>query len=118
FFVHVPIGAIVLALTPVFVRESRVEAARRRFDPLGAFAVTGSIVLLVYSISKAPDVGWGSARAVGLLADSGVLLALFLLIESRVADPLMPLSIWRLRTVTAANVVGVVVGAVMFSTFF
>jgi EmrB/QacA subfamily drug resistance transporter len=118
FFVNIPIGALVFALAPVFVRESRVEVARRRYDPLGALAITGSIMLLVYSISKAPNVGWGSVRTIGLLAASAALLGLFVLIESRVAAPLMPLSIWRLRTVTAANVVGVVVGAVMFSTFF
>jgi EmrB/QacA subfamily drug resistance transporter len=118
FFVNVPIGAAVLALTPQFVRESRVEVARRRFDPLGAVTVTASIMVLVYAISKAPDVGWGSARTIGLLVAAVALLGAFVLIEHRVADPLMPPQIWRLRTVTTANVVGVVVGAVMFSTFF
>jgi len=118
FFVNVPIGAAVVALTPVFVRESRLDVARRRYDPLGAVAVSASIVLLVYSISKAPDIGWGAPRTIGMLAAAAVLLGVFLLIESRAAEPLMPLSIWRLRTVTTANVVGVVVGAVMFSTFF
>ncbi len=75
-------------------------------------------MVLVYGISKAPDAGWGSFQTVGLIILSGLLLLAFLLIERRVADPLMPLQIWRLRTVTTANVVGVVVGAVMFSTFF
>jgi EmrB/QacA subfamily drug resistance transporter len=118
FWVNIPIGAAVLVATPFFVRESRVEVEKRRFDPLGALSVTGSIVLVVYAISKAPDVGWGSARTIGLLLASAALMGVFLLIESRVAAPLMPLAIWRLRTVTTANVVGVVVGAVMFSTFF
>ncbi len=118
FFVNIPIGAVVLMLTPFFVRESRVEVDKRRYDPLGAFTVTGSIILLVYAISKAPDVGWTSARTIGLLIASAALLGLFVFIESRVTAPLMPLKIWRLRTVTTANVVGVVVGAVMFSTFF
>jgi EmrB/QacA subfamily drug resistance transporter len=118
FFVNVPIGAIVVALTPLFVRESKLAVARRRYDPLGAVAISGTMVLLVYSISKAPDVGWGSGRTIGLLAGAIVLLGAFLVIESRTAEPLMPLSIWRLRTVTAANVVGVVVGGIMFSTFF
>jgi hypothetical protein len=80
--------------------------------------VTASIIVLVYALTKAPDVGWGSARTIGLLIAGVVLLGVFVLIESRVEDPLMPLQIWRLRTVTAANVVGVVVGAAMFSTFF
>jgi len=118
FFVNIPIGALVVALTPVFVRESRVEVERRRYDPLGAVAVSSSIILLVYSISKAPDVGWGAGRTIGLLIASVALLAVFVLIESRSEEPLMPLSIWRLRTVTTANVVGIVVGAVMFSSFF
>jgi EmrB/QacA subfamily drug resistance transporter len=118
FWVNVPIGALVFLLTPFYVRESRVEVAKRRYDPMGAFTITGSIVLLVYAISKAPDVGWGSAQTILLLIASAALLVAFVVIESRVEAPLMPLSIWRLRTVTTANVVGVVVGAVMFSTFF
>jgi EmrB/QacA subfamily drug resistance transporter len=118
FWVNVPIGAIVFLTAPFVVRESRVEVDRRRYDPMGAFAITGSIVLLVYAISKAPEVGWGSAQTILLLLASAALLLVFVVIESRVEAPLMPLSIWRLRTVTTANVVGVVVGAVMFSTFF
>jgi EmrB/QacA subfamily drug resistance transporter len=118
FFVNIPVGIAVLILAPIVIRESRVEVTRRRYDPLGALAITGSIVLLVYSISKAPSVGWATGRTIGGLAASVVLVALFLFIESRVAEPLMTLSIWRLRTVTAGNVVGAVSGAVMFSTFF
>jgi EmrB/QacA subfamily drug resistance transporter len=118
FWVNVPIGVAVFAMAPFFVRESKVAVDKRRYDPMGAFSVTGSIVLLVYAISKAPDVGWGSAQTIGLLLASAALLGLFVLIESRVTAPLMPLAIWRLRTVTTANIVGVVVGAVMFSTFF
>jgi MFS family permease len=118
FFVNVPVGIAVLVLAPIVIRESKLEVARRRYDPLGALAITGSIVLLVYSISKAPSVGWGTGRTIGGLAASVVLFALFLFLESRVAEPLMPLSIWRLRTVTTGNVVGAVCGSVMFSTFF
>jgi EmrB/QacA subfamily drug resistance transporter len=118
FWVNVPIGAVVAMLTPFWVSESKVEVDKRRYDPMGAITVTGSIVLLVYAISKAPDVGWGSTQTIGLLIASAALLGLFVFIESRVTAPLMPLKIWRLRTVTTANVVGIVVGAVMFSTFF
>ena len=118
FFVNVPIGAAALALTPVFVRESRIAVARRRYDPLGAVASSGSIALLVYAISKAPDVGWAATRTIVLLVAAVALLGVFLLVEQRSSEPLMPLSIWRLRTVTTANVLGIVVGAVMFSTFF
>ena len=108
-------SAVCIAL---FIRESRVEVARRRYDPVGAVAITGSIVLLVYSISKAPDVGWATGRTIGLLIAAAVLLAVFLVTETRVAEPLMPFSIWRLATVRAGNLVGVALGAIMFSTFF
>jgi EmrB/QacA subfamily drug resistance transporter len=118
FFVNVPVGVLVIALSPFFIRESRVEVARRRYDPVGAVAITGSIVLLVYSISKAPDVGWATGRTIGLLIAAAVLLAVFLVTETRVAEPLMPFSIWRLATVRAGNLVGVALGAIMFSTFF
>ena len=118
FFVNIPIGIAVLACTPRFVRESRVEVERRRYDPLGAASISASIALLVYAIVKAPDVGWGSARTIVVLVASAALLAAFVLIEHRGSDPLMPLSIWRLQTVTTANVLGLVFGAIMFSTFF
>src|SRR6266487_2835675 len=118
FFVNVPIGVLVLALTPIFIKESRVEGARRNFDPLGAFTITGSMILLVYSISKAPEVGWGSGQTIGLLAAGIGLLAAFIVIETRVSAPLVPLRIFRLRTVTGANVVAVLLGAMVFSMFF
>jgi EmrB/QacA subfamily drug resistance transporter len=118
FFINVPVGVSVLVAAPFIVRESRVEVARRRFDPFGALAITASIMLLVYSISKAPDVGWGTARTIGLLVASAALLVAFIVIETRVTEPLMPLSIWRLPTVRTANCVGVTLGAVLFSAFF
>jgi EmrB/QacA subfamily drug resistance transporter len=118
FFVNIPIGLAVIALCFVYVTESRLVVARRRYDPLGAVAITGAIIVLVFAISRAPETGWGSGQTIGLLIASAVLLGLFLAIESRVAEPLMPLRIWRLRTVTTANIVGVIVGSVMFSAFF
>jgi EmrB/QacA subfamily drug resistance transporter len=118
FFVNVPVGALVLALTPTFVRESRIAVAQRRYDPLGAVTVTTSLVLLVYGISKAPDVGWGSAGTILLLVASALLMATFLVWETRAPQPLMPLSIFRIRTVAGANVVGFLLAAVVFSNFF
>ena len=118
FFVNVPVGALVLALTPRFVRESRIAVARRTYDPLGAVTVTSSLVLLVYAISKAPDVGWGSARTILLLVASAVLMAGFLVWETHERQPLMPLGIFRIRTVAGANVVGFLLAAVVFSNFF
>src|SRR5436309_15806896 len=117
FFVNVPVGAGALLLTRRFVRESRIED-RKQTDLLGAVTVTGGLALLVYALSRAPVVGWGSGRTIGLLAVSVVLLAGFALWEQRVADPLMPLRIFRIRTVAGANAAGLLLGAVVFSNFF
>jgi EmrB/QacA subfamily drug resistance transporter len=117
FFVNVPIGLAVLAITRALVPESRLAGARRRYDALGAVLITSALILLVYAISKAPEVGWGTARTIGLLVAAGVLLAAFLLRESRIEDPLMPLGIFRIRTVAGANSVGLLVGAAIFSLF-
>src|ERR1700693_709375 len=117
FFVNVPVGAIVLALTRPLVRESRIPGLRG-FDFAGAATITSSLALLVYGISKAPDVGWSSGRTIGFLVAAAVLLVAFLVIESRHPSPMMPFPIFRVRTVTGANVVGFLLGAVVFSNFF
>jgi EmrB/QacA subfamily drug resistance transporter len=118
FFLNVPIGAVSLLLARQIVPESRLEAARRRFDALGAVTVTGALLLLVYAISTAPQVGWSTTRTVSLLAASVVVLATFLVIEMRVEAPLMPLRIFRLRTVAAANAVGLLLGGSFFGFIF
>ena len=118
FFVNVPVGALVLGLTPRIVPESRREGAERSYDVLGAVLVSGGLALFVYSISRAPDVGWATARTILLLVASGVLLVGFLVNERRVHDPLMPFHIFRVRTVTGANVVGALLGATLFANFF
>ncbi|HEX6490526.1 MAG TPA: MFS transporter, partial [Gaiellaceae bacterium] len=118
FFLNVPIGVVALALMRRVVPESRLEAMRRRFDPFGAVSVTAGLLLLVYAISKAPDVGWGSARTILLLIAAALMLALFVVIELRGRAPLMPFSIFRIRSLSAANVVGFLMGMVIFATFF
>ena len=118
FFVNVPVGIAVLALTVGLVAESRADVARRQYDVGGALAVTSGLALLVYTISKAPDVGWSSGRTIGLLILSVALLALFLIIEMRVEQPLMPLRIFQVRTVAGANIVGLILGAIVFANFF
>jgi EmrB/QacA subfamily drug resistance transporter len=118
FFVNVPVGAVVLALTPRIVPESRREGVERHYDVLGAVLVSGGLALLVYTISRAPDVGWGTARTILLLVASGALLVAFLVNERRIVDPLMPFSIFRVRTLAGANVVGWLLGAVIFANFF
>jgi len=118
FLLNVPIGIAALLLAPRIIPESRLEAARRRFDPLGAVTVTGGLLLLVYALSKAPEVGWGAARTVTLLAASAASLVAFLVVETRVEAPLMPLRIFRLRTVATANAVGLLLGGSFFAFIF
>src|SRR5919197_3981078 len=84
FFLNLPIGIAALLLAPRIVPESRLEGVRRRYDPLGALTVTGGLLLLVYALSKAPEVGWGAARTVTLLGVSAASLVAFLLVETRV----------------------------------
>src|SRR5947209_5601071 len=118
FFLNVPIGIAALLLAPRLVPESRLQGVRRRFDPLGAVTVTASLLLLVYALSRAPQAGWGSARTVSLLAVSVALLAAFLVIETRVEAPLMPLRIFRLKTLAGANAVGLLLGGSFFAFIF
>src|SRR5438552_6861602 len=101
FFVNVPVGAVVLLLAMRIVPESTAEiAGRRRFDVAGAFTVTAGLAVFVYAISKAPDVGWGSARTIVFLIVAAALLASFLAIELRGTAPLMPFAIFRNRSLS------------------
>jgi EmrB/QacA subfamily drug resistance transporter len=118
FFLNVPIGVAALAAAPRIVPESRLATERRRYDVLGAVTVTGGLSLLVYAVSTAPQAGWGTARTVSLLAASAALLAAFVVIETRVAAPLMPLRIFRLKTLAGANAVGVLLGSSFFAYIF
>ena len=118
FYLNVPVGAAALLLAPRIVPESRLAGVRRRFDPLGAVTVTGALLLLVYTISNAPQAGWGSARTVALLAVSAALLVAFLAVEARTVAPLLPLRIFRLRMVAVANAVGLLLGGSFFGFIF
>jgi EmrB/QacA subfamily drug resistance transporter len=116
FFVNVPVGAVGLALTPLLLTESR-NARTRGFDAPGAVLITVALLALVYAITQANGNGWGSAETLGLAAGAAVLLVAFVAWEARAAAPLMPASIFRLRTVVGANVVGLILGTAMFSMF-
>jgi EmrB/QacA subfamily drug resistance transporter len=118
FFLNVPIGAAALALARRIVPESRLATTRRRYDPFGAVTVTGGLSLLVYAISTAPQSGWATTRTVTLLAVSAALLAAFVIIETRVEAPLMPLRIFQTRTLAGANAVGVLLGGGFFAYIF
>ncbi len=116
FYLNVPVAAAALAVTPLLVTESR-DATVKTFDAAGAVLVTSGLVVLVYAITKAQDYGWGSARTIGLFAMSAVLLAGFIVREARTREPLMPLSLFRLRTLVGANIAGLILGTVLFSMF-
>jgi len=117
FLVNLPIGIAVAGLCLVLLPASRGQAGQR-LDFGGAVTVTCALMLAVYAVVNGNEAGWGSARTLGLLGAAAVLLAAFLFIESRVAAPLMPLSLFRLRNVATANVAGVLWAAAMFAWFF
>ena len=118
FYLNVPIGAAALVLAPRIVPDSRLATTRRRFDALGAIAGTGGLVLLVDAIAQAPQYGWGATRTVALLAASAALLVAFVVIEARAEEPVLPLSIFRLRTLAGANVAGLLLGGSFFAFIF
>ncbi|MBA2523051.1 MAG: MFS transporter, partial [Solirubrobacterales bacterium] len=117
-WVNVPIGLITAYLAPRLVAESRSEGERRIFDFPGAVAITAGLSVLVYAIVDAEKSGWGSTKTIFLLALAGVLIAAFIAIESRAKAPLVPFRIFRLRTLTGSNIVGLLLGASLFSMFF
>jgi EmrB/QacA subfamily drug resistance transporter len=118
FYLNVPIGAVALALVPRIVPDSRIVGSRRRFDVPGAITGTTGLVLLVEAISGAPQYGWGATRTIGLLAASAAMLVTFLIVETRTQDPLLPLSIFRLRTLAGANVAALLLGGSFFGFVF
>jgi EmrB/QacA subfamily drug resistance transporter len=116
FFVNVPVGLIGLALAPILLTESR-DARIKTFDLPGAALVTGGLVTLVYAITQANSNGWGSVETIALFAASLVILAAFAAWEARNSEPLVPFSIFRLRTVVGANVAGLILGTAIFAMF-
>jgi EmrB/QacA subfamily drug resistance transporter len=117
-WVNVPVSLIALALTPGLIPESRSASSTRHFDAAGAVSVTAGLSVLAYALLDASTAGWGSTKIVTLLAISAILLAAFVAIELRSAAPLVPFRIFRLRTLTGANVIGILLGASLFSMFF
>jgi MFS family permease len=117
-WVNVPVSLIALAFTPGLIPESRSDSATRHFDAAGAVSITAGLSVLAYAMLDASSAGWGSTKIVVLLALSVVLIAAFVATELRSRAPLVPFRIFRLRTLTGANVVGILLGASLFSTFF
>jgi MFS family permease len=116
FFINIPVGITAAIVTPRLLAESHDRTAKS-FDALGAALVTSGLSTAVFGITKANDYGWGSARALGIFAAAVALLAGFLVRETRASDPLMSFSIFRIKTVTGANVAGFILGTALFSMF-
>jgi EmrB/QacA subfamily drug resistance transporter len=118
FFVNLPVGLAILAVSPWLLSESRAAFAHRHFDVAGATSITAGLMVLVYAITRASQHGWSNAVTIGLLATAVALIAAFLGIEARSPAPLLPLRIFRLRTLSAANATMLVIGAAAFGQFF
>ena len=118
FLVNLPIGVAVYALCRILLPDGRGQVSAGRLDVAGAVTVTTSLMLAVYAIVNGNQAGWTSSQSIGLLAAAAVLLLVFIGVEARVPSPLMPLSLFRLRNVATANVVGALWAAAMFAWFF
>jgi EmrB/QacA subfamily drug resistance transporter len=117
-FVNVPITLAAAFIAPRLLAESRDEASTRHFDVAGAITVTGGLAIGVYALVDANNAGWTSTQTLVLGAISVALLAAFALVESRSRQPLVPFSIFRLRTLRGSNVVGLLIGMSLFAMFF
>jgi EmrB/QacA subfamily drug resistance transporter len=104
FYLNVPLGLVLFVLAGKLLPESRDASVGRSFDLAGGLTVTAALALLMYTVVEAPDAGWGSARTITLFVAVAVLLVSFVVIETRAKEPLMPLRIFRSRTLVAANV--------------
>ena len=117
FLVNLPVGALVFFLS-VRLLPPVPGTASGRLDVGGAVTVTGALMLAVYAIVNGNDTGWMTAETLGLLGAAVLLVVVFLIIESRIAAPLVPLSIFRNRNLSTANVIGTVLAAGLFAYFF
>jgi len=118
FFINVPVGLAAIALTPLLLPESRAGLAHRHFDFPGAASITAGLMLLVYTMTRATNDGWAATSTLALLGGAAALVLAFIAIELRSPSPLLPLRIFRSRTLAAANAAMAIVGAVAFSEFF
>src|SRR3954471_9049878 len=119
FFINVPIGATLVAMAPRIVPESRSESgARGGYDAQGAVAITLGLMALVFTLIKANSWGWGSGRTLAGLAIAVALIATFVVIERRHEDPLVPLGIFKIRTLAASDAAMLVLAAALFGMVF
>jgi EmrB/QacA subfamily drug resistance transporter len=118
FLVNVPIGIATLFFVPRYVRESRATNLTRHFDAAGATTVTAGLMFLVYGLTQSTNNGWTSWQTIGALSAAAVLIATFVFVEARSRSPLVPLSFFRKRTPTGANIIGFGLGTMIFGVFF
>ena len=118
FFVNVPVGVAAIAVIPWLLRESHADLPDRYFDFAGAATITAGLMLLVYGMTRATQHGWSAPTTIALLVASGALIASFFLIEARSKAPLLPLRIFRLRTLAGSNLSALITTGAVFSQFF
>ncbi|MEP6909595.1 MAG: DHA2 family efflux MFS transporter permease subunit [Actinomycetota bacterium] len=118
FFVNIPVGILVLGVTPFLLRESKADLDHRHFDTAGAASITGGLMLLVYAMTRAAQHGWVTTETIALLAASAALVVGFVVIELRSKAPLLPMGIFRLRTLSGSNLSGFLLSGALFSQFF
>ena len=118
FFVNVPVGITIIALTSRLVSEGRAEDVDPHTDPLAALLATAGLVSFVYAMSRAPEAGWASLQTIGLTILAVILITIFFVKEARTESPLLPLDLFRVRPVAVANLVGFCIGGAIFGGFF
>lgn len=119
FLVNVPIGAAVIVLTPRLVPEGRTQAAERHFDVAGALTITAGLTVLVYAIVRTDTLGWGAPGVLVPLTIGVALLGAFAFVEGKVARaPLMPLRVFAMARLRAANLIVFLLYAAVFAIWF
>jgi EmrB/QacA subfamily drug resistance transporter len=116
FLINVPVGLAVLALTPKLLPKGAKQ--KGKIDYTGALSITGALVILVYAIVTANDIGWVSVQTISLLSIAGLMFALFLTIQRRKKEPLIPLSIFRIPNLLASNIAMALLGASWIPMWF
>ena len=118
FFINLPIGVIALILGVLLVPENKGLGVREGVDVLGSVLVTAGLMLGVYAVVKSSDYGWGSARTLGVGGGAVALIAAFFALESRLAKPIMPLRILRVRGLISSSLVRGFLFTGMWACFF
>ena len=118
FFVNVPVAILAIILTPIFLKETEKEQGQRQIDVLGAVTITVGLVALVYALAQGNQIGWTSPQTLILLGVAAIFLITFVFIEARVKVPLIRLGIFRLRTLTGANLIGFLAPGALGSMVF